>query len=96
MKPKPDLIPHLELDFPMMTIMLCPHQVLGVQKPVPDVDEELVAVHELPVHSRQLGEPRLIGEQRWWGPAIHHLEWSGLQGRLEGCILAILGPRQPP
>ena len=77
----------------MMAIMLCPHDILHVQKPVFDVGEERVTVPHLLVHGRQFGEAWLVGQQGWRGTAVDHLERSRLERRLKRRVVAEFGQR---
>jgi hypothetical protein len=75
----PNPFPYSELDVVMVAVVLRLHHFLGVQQPVLDVGNEHIAVDELPVDSRHLGQSWLVGQQRRRLVAVDNLEWRGVE-----------------
>jgi hypothetical protein len=71
----------------MTRIILLFHKVLSMPQSFPD---------KLAVQCLYLGAACGIADQWWWRPAIHNLKWSGLECRLEGGVITIFRPREPP
>lgn len=77
---------NLEFHLAMTTIILCTHEVLGVQQAILDVSKESITILELLVDWRHLAKARLVGQERRRWPCIDHLKRSSLDRRLEDVL----------
>lgn len=68
-------ITHLELHLPVRLVILKLGLLLCLLQLVPDLDQELIALHHLLVHRRELGVARPICRNSRWITAVHDPEW---------------------
>jgi hypothetical protein len=85
----------LELHIAMTCIIIPLGQLLGLQKTLANLCQDLIPGSKKSISSFSTRRPWRVGQQRWRRPTIDDLEGSGTQGGVEGGIIAILRPREP-
>jgi hypothetical protein len=78
-QPEPDPIPLLELEVPVMSIIVLASVILSLQQSGANFSKELLSGSQHFIHCVcRCAACLVLWNCRWW-PAVDYLEWSGFQ-----------------
>ena len=82
----------LKLHIPVVGVVVLLRQLLRLEETLSDLSEHLIPAAEKGIRSLSTRGARPVQQNGRRGTAVHHLEWHGAKGGMEGRIITILRP----